>query len=103
MQVSSELIVIKKAKESLGRVLNLQKRAARVVLNAHRLAPSVPLFDRLKWLPFYNDALISKCIIARKHGLRGEVPAYLNNLVKLNGNIHSGQTRYCLSSNLSRI
>ena len=94
MQVSSELIVMKKAKESLVGVLNLQKRAARVILNAHSLAPSVLLFDRSRWLPFYNDALISKCIIARKHRLRGEVPAYLNNLLKLNSNIHSGQTRY---------
>ena len=64
MQVSSELIVMKKAKESLVGVLNLQKRAARVILNAHSLAPSVLLFDRLRWLPFYNEALISKCIIA---------------------------------------
>ena len=39
-------------KESLGRVLKLQKRAARVILNAHPQAPSVPLFNRLKLLPF---------------------------------------------------
>ena len=53
-------------KESLGRVLKLQKRAARVILNAPPQAPSVPLFNRLKWLPFYKDALISKCIISYK-------------------------------------
>ena len=39
-------------KESLGRVLKLQKRAARVILNAHPQAPSVPLFNRPKLLPF---------------------------------------------------
>ena len=38
-------------KESLRRVLNLQKRAARVILNAPPLAPSVPLFNGRKWLP----------------------------------------------------
>ena len=38
-------------KESLKRVLNLQKRAARVILNAPPLAPSVPLFNGRKWLP----------------------------------------------------
>ena len=81
-------------KESLGRVLKLQKRATRVILNAHPLAPSVALFNRLKWLPFYKDALISKCIIAYKR-LQGDVPVYLNNLLKLNRNIHSIKTRYC--------
>ena len=79
-------------KESLGRVLKLQKRAARVILKAFSplpLAPSVPLFNRLpKWLPFYKDALISKCIIAYKR-LQGDVPVYLNNLLKLKSNIHS--------------
>ena len=58
------------------------------------LAPSVPLFNRLKWLPFYKDALISKCIIAYKR-LQGDVPVYLNDLLKLNSNIHSRKTRYC--------
>ena len=82
------------ANQSLGRVLKLQTRAARVILNATPLAPSVPLFNRLKWLPFYKDALISKCIIAYKR-LQGDVPVYLNDLLKLNSNIHSRQTRYC--------
>ena len=81
-------------KESLGRVLKLQKRAARVILKAPPLTPSVTLLNRLKWLPFYKDALISKCIIVYKR-LHGDVPAYLNNLLKLNSNIHSRQTRYC--------
>ena len=81
-------------KESLGRVLKLQKRAARVILNAPPQAPSVPLFNRLKWLPFYKDASISKCIIAYKR-LQSDVPVYLNDLLKLNCNIHSRQTRYC--------
>ena len=31
--------------------------------------------NRLKWLPFYKDALISKCIIAYKR-LQGDVPVY---------------------------
>ncbi|CAH3118588.1 unnamed protein product, partial [Porites lobata] len=35
-------------------------------------ASSVPLFNRLKWLPFYKDALISKCVIAYKR-LKGDV------------------------------
>ena len=54
-------------KESLERVLKLQKRASRVMMNAHPQAPSVPLFNRLNiWLHFYEEALISKCLIAYK-------------------------------------
>ena len=81
-------------KESLGRVLKLQKLVARVILNAPPLAPSVPLFNRQKWLPSYKDPLISKCIICYKR-LQGDVPFYRNDLLKLNSNIHSRQTRYC--------
>ena len=57
-------------------------------------APSVPLFNRLKWLPYYTDALISKCIIAYKR-LQGDVPVYRNDLLIFNSNIHSRKTRYC--------
>ena len=37
----------------------------------------------LKWLSFYKDTLISKCIIAYKR-LRDEVPLYFNDLLTLN-------------------
>ena len=47
----------------------------------------------LKWLPFYKQALISKFIIAYKR-LRGEVISYLNDLLKLNSNVHIRLTRY---------
>ena len=36
---------------------------------------------------YYKEALISKCIIAYKR-LQGDVPVYLNNLLKLNNNIN---------------
>ena len=37
---------------------------------------------------------MSKRIIADKR-LQGDVPVYRNDLLKLNSNIHSRQTRYC--------
>ena len=98
-------------KENLERVLKLQKRAARVILfNAPSsppppswIEPPVPLFNRLKCLSFYKDALISKCIMAYKR-LQGDIPVYLNNLLKVNSNIRSRQTRYCnLFPNLSEV
>ena len=42
-------------KESLNRVLKLQKRAARVILSAYRDSPPVQLFNKLKWIPFYEE------------------------------------------------
>ena len=37
---------------------------------------------------------MSKCMIAYKR-LQGDVPVHLNDLLKLNSNIHSRQSRYC--------
>ena len=37
---------------------------------------------------------INPCLIVYKQ-LQGDVPVYLNNLVKLKSNVHSRQTRYC--------
>ena len=42
-------------KESLNRVLKLQKRAARVILSAYRDSLPVQLFNKLKWIPFYEE------------------------------------------------
>ncbi|KAL9958501.1 hypothetical protein ACROYT_G035527 [Oculina patagonica] len=43
-------------KHTLARVLKLQKRAARVILDADRQANSVKLFNRLNWIPFTEQA-----------------------------------------------
>ena len=45
-------------KEPLYRVLKLQKRAARIILYAVRLTPSVTLFYKLGWIPFYEQSKI---------------------------------------------
>ena len=34
--------------------LKLQKRAARIILDADSQASSVKLFNKLKWIPFYE-------------------------------------------------
>ena len=41
-------------KRCLNRVLKLQKRAARIILDADSQASSVKLFNKLKWIPFYE-------------------------------------------------
>ena len=41
-------------KEVLERVLRMQKRAARIILEAQRTSRTVTLFNNLSWIPFYN-------------------------------------------------
>ncbi len=79
--------------DNLSRVLKLQKRAARVILNADRTAPSVPLFSRLKSLLFYDDAKVTRCAIAYKR-VQGFLPSYLQESLKLNSSLHGRHTRY---------
>ena len=64
-------------KESVYRVLRLQKRAARVISYADRMTPSVALFNKLGWIPFYEQHKIDKCIIMYKR-INGYLPNYLN-------------------------
>ena len=64
-------------KRCLNRVLKLQKRAARIILDADSQASSVKLFNKLKWIPFYEQPKIAQCCIIYKH-LQGHVPTYLN-------------------------
>ena len=73
--------------------LKLQKRAARIVIGADSYAPSVQLSNKLKWIPFFENAKLAKfCIIYKR--LQGRVPSYLNNLLVLTGETHSRQTTY---------
>ena len=64
------------SKDCLTRFLRLQKRAARLILNAEPMAPSVPLFNQLSWLPFYLETHISMCSLLFKR-LQLAVPEYL--------------------------
>ena len=77
-------------KHCLDRVLKLQKRAVRIVTGADSYAPSVQLFNILKWIPFFENAKLAKCY----KRLQGRVPSYLANLLVLTSETHSRQTRY---------
>ena len=77
----------------LNRVLKLEKRAARIILDADSQASSVKLFNKLKWIPFYEQAKIAKCWIIYKR-LQRHVPDYLKTLLKFSSETHSRQARY---------
>ena len=76
-------------KGSLYRVLKLQRRAARIILYANRLAPSVTLFYRLGWIPFHEQSKIKKCAIFYKR-----VNGSLLMNTTINNTQHNRSTRY---------
>ena len=47
----------------LSRLLLLQKRAARLLLDADFSQPSVSLFSKLKWLPIFNLIKLRKLVL----------------------------------------
>ena len=76
----------------------MQKRAARVIYNAHGQASSVELFIRLQWVAFYEGAKIAKCCQANKR-IKNKVPAaYIEDSLKLNSDRHTRTTRYSNSN-----
>lgn len=89
-------------KHCLNRVLKLQKRAARVILDADCQASSVKLFNKLNWIPFFEHAKLTKCckIIIYKR-VQGHVPTYLKSLIELTSDTYSWQTRY-VNFNIAR-
>ena len=44
------------SKENILKLLRLQKRVARIILDAERTASSVSLFNTLKWVPSYVES-----------------------------------------------
>ena len=54
------------SKANLNSILRLQKRAARVILNASFNSRSVDLFNTLNWIPFYRESHINQCAFIYK-------------------------------------
>ena len=92
--------------DNLNKVFRLQKRAARVILNADTRANSVNLFRELNWLPFFHEAKIDQCELLVYKRLNGVYPDYVLELLKRNIDIRSTerQSRYgSLNLNFQRI
>ena len=95
MNYASVIWYLCSSKDNLNKVLRLQKRAARLILDASPQAPSVELFNKLKWIPFYEEAKIKQSVLAFKR-LRNSVPKYLIDNLKLNSDLHKRSTRYSI-------
>ena len=67
--------------EGLNRILKLQKRTARLILDQDPIAPSEPLFKQLGWMSieqrikYHKYLLVSKC-------LKNETPIYFKNKIQ---------------------
>ena len=82
-------------KEVLERVLRMQKRAARIILEAQRTSRTVTLVYNLSWIPFYNEAYIKRCELAFKRINGSQLPDYLSVPLRKNSDVHSRNTRNC--------
>ena len=76
--------------EQLKSILKLQKRAARIILDAERLTPSFVLFNNLTWLPFTKQSLIKRCALVYKRVHNYITPS----LLVRNSEIHKRATRH---------
>ena len=84
----------KTSNENIRRVFRLLKRAARVIPNVGlREERTVTIFNKLNWIPFYDESNINKCCIVYKC-LQGIAAAYLVNRLSKVSEISSRSTRY---------
>ena len=75
-------------------VFKLQKRAARIILNADKTTSSVILFNTLNWLPFYKESLIKRNLLVYKRVNDYNVPVYICESLIRNCDIHGRSTRH---------
>ena len=79
--------------DNLTRIPKLQKRAGRVILGADTRSITVNLFNKLGWLPFYDETKVNKCSLVLKR-LQGNCPSYMYDLLKCNTDLRPRSGRY---------
>ena len=67
--------------DNLQRVLRLQERCARLILDADTHENSVKRFNKLDWLPIDDSIGIGKLCMLHKIN-QGHCPAYFNNYIE---------------------
>ena len=63
------------SKGNINSIFKLQKRAARIILDAKPCSRSVLLFNSLNWIPFYHESYAIGCSLLLKRIL-GKTPVY---------------------------
>ena len=74
--------------DNIMRVFKLQKRTARVILEADTRLNRVKLFQKLEWPPFYDQVKWNKCVLVFKY-LLGSCPSYMYDILKFKADLHS--------------
>lgn len=77
---------------NINRLLKLQKRAARIVLQADFLTPSKAMFNSLNWLSFPQRIQYHTCIMMYK-ALNGLTPEYIADLFTRTSEAHNRSLR----------
>ena len=85
---------------NLQRVLRLQKRCARLILDADTHENSVKLFNKLDWLPIDDIIRIRKLSMLYKIN-QGHCPAYFNKYIEHISNTHNYNTRSVSNNNIT--
>ena len=85
---------------NLHRVLRLQKRCARLILDADTHENSVKLFNKLDWLPIDDIIRIRKLCMLYKIN-QGHCPAYFNNYIEYISNTHNYKMRSVSNNNIT--
>ena len=68
------------SKQNIERINKMQKRAARIILNADYITPSEEMFQRLDWMPVSNRIKYNKAILTYK-ALNNLTPSYISDLL----------------------
>ena len=74
--------------EGLNRILKLQKRTARLILDQDPIAPSELLFKQPGWMTIEQRIKYHKYLLASKY-LKNEAPVYLKNKIQSDRNPYS--------------
>ena len=88
------------SKSNLESVLKLQKRAARTILDKSNRARTRPLFNKLQWIPFHEEADILRLGILFKR-IHGSLPDYMLDFLVRNCDKKTRSTRNTRFSDLN--
>ena len=87
------------SQQNLDRFLKLQKRAATLILDADKRAPSLSLFLKLRWLPIQDRIKYFRCLLVHK-SLHGLAPSYVSDLMLPFSHVHNRYTRSAVNNSL---
>ena len=77
--------------KNINCIIKLQKRAARIILNADFTTPSRELFITLDWLPFDKKIMYHKCVLVYK-AINNQTPSYISNMLTPVNTINNNHT-----------